>query len=215
MAVDLGEIAKPANTALMLMEIQQAVIGKATPPLFTALRESAEKVGLAANAGRLLQAARGASVKVFHCPAYHRPGQEGFITNCRLAQAVKRADMPMGLGSDGVDFLPEVNPREDEFIMWRFHSPTLFHDSSLDSVCRNLGITTVVLTGLSLNLGIPGSTIEAINRNYRVVIPTDCVAGYPSEYGEMVLKNTLHGLAYLTTARELTEAWNTRHSLRA
>jgi biuret amidohydrolase len=207
MAVDLHEIAKPATTALMLMEIQQAVIGKATPPLFTALRDSAEKVGLATNAGKLLRAARAAGVKVFHCPAYHRAGQEGFITNCRLAQAVKRADMPMALGSEGVDFLPEVRPQGDEFVMWRFHSPTIFHDSSLDSVCRNLGITTVVLTGVSLNLGIPGSTIEAMNRNYRVVIPTDCVAGYPFEYGEMVLKNTLHGLAYLTTSRELAEIW--------
>jgi len=210
MPTDVKEIANPRTTALMLMEIQQAVIGKATPPLFTALRDSAEKIGLAANAGRLLRAARGAGVKVFHCPAFHRPGQEGFITNCRLAQAVKRADMPMGLGSEGADFLPEVKPQGDEFIMWRFHSPTLFHDSSLDSVCRNLGITTVVLTGLSLNLGIIGSTIEAINRNYRVLIPTDCVAGYPPEYGEMVLKNTLHGLAYLTASKELAEAWGAR-----
>jgi nicotinamidase-related amidase len=210
MAIDLSEIAHPKTTALMLMEIQQAVIGKATPPLFTALRDSAEKIGLVPNAARLLGAARSAGVKVFHCPAYHRPGQEGFVTNCRLAQAVKRADMPMGLGSEGADFLPEVKPQGDEFVMWRFHSPTLFHDSSLDSVCRNLGIATVVLTGLSLNLGIIGSTIEAMNRNYRVVIPTDCVAGYPAEYGDMVLKNTLHGLAYLTTARELAEAWGVR-----
>lgn len=210
MATNFSEIANPKTTALMLMEIQEAVIGKETPPLFTQLRDAAEKKGLAANAGKLLKAARTAGVKVFHCPAYHRPGQEGFITNCRLAQAVKRADMPMQLGTPGADFLPEVKPEGDEFVMWRFHSPTLFHDSSLDSVCRNLGITTVVLTGLSLNLGIIGSTIEAINRNYRVVIPTDCVAGYPPEYGEMVLKNTLHGLAYLTTARELAEAWGVK-----
>src|SRR5579883_164658 len=205
MAVDLKEMANPKTTALMLMEIQQAVIGKATPPLFTALRDSAEKIGMVPNAARLLRAARSAGVMMFHCPAYHRPGQEGFVTNCRLAQAVKRADMPMGLGSEGADFLPEVKPQGDEFVMWRFHSPTLFHDSSLDSVCRNLGIATVVLTGLSLNLGIIGSTIEAMNRNYRVIIPTDCVAGYPPEYGEMVLKNTLNGLSYLTTARELAE----------
>jgi len=108
MAVDLKEMANPKSTALMLMEIQQAVIGKATPPLFTALRDAAQKVGLPANAGRLLQAARAAGVKVFHCPAFHRAGQEGFITNCRLAQAVKRADMPMGLGSEGADFLRTV-----------------------------------------------------------------------------------------------------------
>jgi nicotinamidase-related amidase len=210
MPIKLSEFADPRTTGLMLMEIQEAVIGKATPPLFTQLRDSAQKVGLASNAGLLLKAARKAGVKVFHCPAYHRPGQEGFITNCRLAQAVKRAEMPMLPGSEGADFLPEVKPEGNEWVMWRFHGPTIFHDSSLDSICRNLGIGTVVLTGLSLNLGIIGSTIEAINRNYRVVIPTDCVAGYPPEYGEMVLKNTLHGLATLTTARELAEAWGVK-----
>ena len=210
MPINLSEIADPKTTGLMLMEIQQAVIGTFTPPLFTQLRDSAQKVGLVPNTARLLRAARRAGVKVFHCPAYHRPGQEGFITNCRLAQAIKRADMLMSPGSEAADFLPEVKPEESEWVMWRFHGPTLFHDSSLDSICRNVGITTVVLTGLSLNLGIPGSTIEAINRNYRVVIPTDCVAGYPAEYGEMMLKNTLHGLSYLTTAKELAEAWGIR-----
>lgn len=210
MPTNFNELANPTTTALMLMEIQEAVIGKETPPLFTQLRDAAEKKGLAVNAGKLLKAARTAGVKVFHCPAYHREGQEGFITNCRLAQAVKRADMPMQMGAPGAAFLPEVKPEGDELVMWRFHSPTLFHDSSVDSICRNLGITTVVLTGLSLNLGIIGSTIEAMNRNYRVVIPTDCVAGYPPEYGEMVLKNTLNGLAYLTTAKELAEAWGVK-----
>src|SRR5271170_4172241 len=63
MAVNFSEIANPKTTALMLMEIQEAVIGKETPPLFTQLRDAAEKKGLASNAGKLLKAARAMGVR--------------------------------------------------------------------------------------------------------------------------------------------------------
>ena len=206
MPTNFNELANPKTTALMLMEIQEAVIGKETPPLFTQLRDAAEKKGLAVNAGKLLKAARTAGVR---CSIAPHTIVKGRRASSPTAAWPRRSSAPTCRcrWERREPPLPEVKPEGDELVMWRFHSPTLFHDSSVDSICRNLGITTVVLTGLSLNLGIIGSTIEAMNRNYRVVIPTDCVAGYPPEYGEMVLKNTLNGLAYLTTAKELAEAW--------
>ena len=52
-----------------------------------------------------------------------------------------------------------------------------------------------------------GISIEAVNHGYHVVIPRDCVAGYPAEYGEAVLKNTLSRLAHFTTSDELVAVW--------
>ena len=49
--------------------------------------------------------------------------------------------------------------------------------------------------------------IEAVNHGYHVVIPRDCVVGYPREYGEAVLANTLSRLAHSTTSAELAERW--------
>ena len=40
-------------------------------------------------------------------------------------------------------------------------------------------MTTVVATGVSVNLGVLGLAIEACNLGYQVVVPRDAVAGHP------------------------------------
>ena len=40
------------------------------------------------------------------------------------------------------------------------------------------------------------------------MIPTDCVAGYPTDYAEMVLEHSLARITTLTTAEELLSIWS-------
>ncbi len=208
MPIDLKEFAQPATTALLAIEVQQGVIGDSTPAPLAALREAAAARGLVPQLSKLLKAARQAGVHVFHCPAGARPDGLGSMTNTRLAQALKKSGRRgMVVGAPESANLPGLEPQEGDFVIWRTHAMTAFHDTSLDSICRNMGIRTIVPTGVSINVAITGATIEAVNRAYRVVIPTDCVVGFPPEYGDMVLKHALVGLALLTTAPELAAAW--------
>jgi nicotinamidase-related amidase len=64
-----------------------------------------------------------------------------------------------------------------------------------------------VVTGVSVNIAITGATIDAVNRGYTVVIPTDCVAGAPASYARDALRYTLRNLAFLSTAEQICEAW--------
>jgi nicotinamidase-related amidase len=48
---------------------------------------------------------------------------------------------------------------------------------------------------------------DAVNRSYRVVVPTDAVAAVPLEFGDHVLRHSLGLVATLVTADELVEAW--------
>jgi nicotinamidase-related amidase len=209
MPIDLKEFADPATTALLAIEVQQGVIGEYVPAPLAALREAAASRGLVPRLSRLLKAARKAGVHVFHCPAVSRADGLGSMMNTRLAQALKKSGRRgMVFGSPESANLPGLEPEKDDFVIWRTHGMTAFHDTSLDSICRNMGIRTIIPTGVSVNVAITGATIEAVNRAYRVVIPTDCVVGFPPEYGDMVLKNALVGLAYLTTAEELAAAWD-------
>jgi nicotinamidase-related amidase len=209
MPIDLSEFAQPNTTALLAIEVQQGVIGKYTPAPLSALRDAVEARGLVPRLSKLLKAARKAGVHIFHCPASARPDGLGSMTNTRLAQALKKAGRRgMVAGSPEAANLPGLEPEEGDFVIWRTHGMTAFHDTSLDSICRNMGIRTIIPTGVSVNVAITGATIEAVNRAYRVVIPTDCVVGFPPEYGDMVIKNALVGLAFLTTAQELAAAWD-------
>ena len=65
----------------------------------------------------------------------------------------------------------------------------------------------MVATGVSVNLGVLGLAIEAVNLGYQVVVPRDAVAGIPRPYADAVLDNTFPLIATLTTVDDLIEAW--------
>ncbi len=81
-------------------------------------------------------------------------------------------------------------------------------DSGVVPVLRNLGITTVVVTGVSLNVGVPNTVMDLVNQAFNVVVPKDAVAGTPDEYGEMMIAHTLRFLATITGTDDLVEAWS-------
>ena len=78
--------------------------------------------------------------------------------------------------------------------------------TDLDPILRNLGVTALVIAGVSLNVAIPNLVMDAVNRGYRVVLPRDAVVGVPPSYGELVIENTLSLLAEIVTTDELVAA---------
>jgi nicotinamidase-related amidase len=105
--------------------------------------------------------------------------------------------------------VPELGPDPRDVVAPRDHGLTVFHETGLDALLRGAGIRTVVLTGVSINIAITGAAIEAINRGYTVVIPSDCVAGFPPAYAADALRFTLRNLAYIATADAISEVWTT------
>ena len=79
---------------------------------------------------------------------------------------------------------PTLGPEPSDYVSARRHGVSPFGGTSLDATLRGLGVTTVVATGVSLNLGIPGLAIEAVNLGYRVVLPQDAVCGVPADYAD-------------------------------
>ena len=91
----------------------------------------------------------------------------------------------------------------------RWHGLGPMGGTDLDAILRNLGVTTIVAVGVSLNVAIPNLVMDAVNAAYRVVLPRDAVAGVPTEYGKAIIDNTLSLLATVTTTDELLAAWKT------
>jgi len=80
--------------------------------------------------------------------------------------------------------------------------------TDLDAVLRNLGVSTIIAVGVSVNVAIPSLIMDAVNSGYNVVLPRDAVAGVPRDYAEAVIDNTLSLLATVTTTAELVAAWS-------
>ena len=84
---------------------------------------------------------------------------------------------------------------------------TPFTSTSLDQVLRNLGIRTVVATGVSVNLGVFGMCLSAVDLGYQVVLVRDAVAGVPADYADALIDNSLALVTTVVSAADLLAVW--------
>jgi nicotinamidase-related amidase len=201
----LRELVAKGRCAVVVMELQRGVVGDLAciPELAKAVAEA----GVLSATARLLGAARAAGVRVIHCTAAFRGDRAGSPGNVPLVNRLLRNPEHLLVGSAAAEVVPELGPEPEDLVSQRFHGMSPFAGTSLDPWLRSEGATTVIAAGVSLNVGITGLVIEAVNRCYRVVVARDCVAGWPLDYGELVLERTLAQLARLATADEIGAAW--------
>jgi biuret amidohydrolase len=111
-------------------------------------------------------------------------------------------------GSPGASVLPEFGPDPSDLVLTRTHGVGPMTGTDLDSVLRNLGIQTIVGVGVSVNIAIQNFVMDAVNRSYQFVLPRDAVSGYPREYAESIIDNTLALLSTVTTTEAVVKAWH-------
>ena len=202
MRPDLAELVAPDRTALVTQECQGAVMG---PNAGLAVLAAEARREALPNIARLLPTARAAGVRVVHCLVQRRPDGLGSNHNARLFAAARGVDITPG--SEGAMLLPELGSAPTDVTLTRWHGVGPMGGTDLDAVLRNLGVSTIVVVGVSLNIAIPNLVMDAVNAAYNVVLPRDAVAGVPAEYGEAVIANSLSLLATVTTTDELIAAW--------
>ena len=206
MPLDLRSLVDPASTAAITVECQKGVIGSAGP--LSALSQAVRESGIVPRVAAVLRAARAARVPVLHGTVVRRADGGGSTVNCRLFAATRKAGGPGLLaGSTAAQVVDELEVADSDYLVPRYHGVSVFHDTEMDSILRSLAIRTVVLLGVSVNIALLGTTIEAVNRGYQVVMPEDAVTGTPPEYVKMVLANSLGLLATVTRSEEIVAAW--------
>lgn len=201
MRIDLAEIAAPVHTAIVTQECQGAVVGPNAG--LAVLAEEARREAVP-NIGRLLPAARDAGVKVVHCLVQRRPDGLGANHNAKIFAL---GGIDVSPGSPGAQLLPELGPAPTDVVLTRSHGVGPMGGTDLDATLRNLGVSTIVAVGVSVNVAITNLVMDAVNLAYRVVVPRDAVAGIPTDYATSIIDNTLSLLATITTTDDLIEAW--------
>jgi nicotinamidase-related amidase len=160
---------------------------------------------------RLVEGARSAGVQVVHCVKVTRVDARGRNRNVPLYRL--RGGRAPGSGpadgrpDDGSVVAPQLGPDEADLVVTRIHGLGAATDTGVVPILRNLGVTTAVVVGVSLNIGIPNTVMTLVDHGFDVVVPRDAVAGTPEDYGEQMLANTIRYLATLTTVDVLLDAW--------
>lgn len=204
-APPLAQLVDPRHTAVVTSEVQNGVVGE--PSALPALAEAARP--MVGRLAVLCGAARQAGATVIHATAARRADGAGSNTNARLFLGVRRSPVALLPGSEAADVVSELGPEPTDLVLSRLHGLNPMAGTDLDPILRNLGITTIVVTGVSVNVAITNLVMDAVNLGYQVVLPRDAVCGIPAAYADAVIDNTLALLATLTTVDDLVSAWAT------
>jgi nicotinamidase-related amidase len=154
---------------------------------------------------RLTDATRDAGAQVIYTLIAHREDDRlhgGRELAPRAAMHVN-GELAQGLRHDDRDLL-----------LHRWHGMNPVYDTGVETLLRRMGIRTVVLSGVSLNVSLLGAAIDLHSGGFQVVIPRDCVAAVTKEYGDMVLEHTMRAISTVTTSDDIVAAWATAGAAR-
>lgn len=202
-ALDLAALVDPAHTAIVTSEVQNGVVGarSALPALAELAGPMVDRLSV------LLAVARPAGVRVIHATAARRADAAGSNTNARLFAAVRKSAVALLPGSPEAEVVAEIGPEPEDLVLTRLHGLNPMAGTDLDPILRNLGVRTVVVSGVSVNVAVTNLVMDAVNHGYQVVVPRDAVCGIPVEYADSVIDNTLAVLATITTVDDLVATW--------
>lgn len=90
-------------------------------------------------------------------------------------------------GSYGAQVHTDLAPEKGDKIIYKTRYSGFFN-TNLDNVLRNLGVDTLIITGVVTNICVLYTASDAASRDYRILVYKDCVMGLNEEEHEFALR---------------------------
>ncbi len=124
------------------------------------------------------------------------PSPKGFDSSWRYYSMMKRFNVDdvsklpafMAIGSREREIPEVLKPHSSDIVLEKY-TASIFIGTNFEYLMRNRGITTLIFTGISTEIGIESSAREASNRGFYPVIVSDCVSSSDKAAHERSLEN--------------------------
>jgi len=164
----------PARTALVVIDLQRGTVGMPTAP-----HPAADVVARAAAVAGALRALGGLVVLVHVTPS--ADGRDAL-----RPQTDTSARQPGPRPTDWSEILPELGPEPGDLVITK-RQWGAFYGTELDLQLRRRGIDTILLAGISTNVGVESTARDAFERGYEQVFVEDAMAARdPDEHAHTV-----------------------------
>ncbi len=182
----------PKTTALVIIDLQKGIASDAFPKApYTA--ETVVK-----NTAQLIDACREAGILIV--PVHVAPGPATALHPSADASMHHR-DMP----KDWAEFLPEVAPKEGD-VEIRKQQWGAFYGTGLDLELRRRGITTIILCGISTNIGVESTARFAYDNGYAQVFAEDAMTAMDASGHEAAVKGIFPRMGHVRSTKEVADA---------
>lgn len=176
---DIPLAVDPKHTALLVMDMQKAIIDMAGTSVDQPLKRTAEAEGSSRRAG----------VRVIFVATAFAPGHPDISPNNKAFARIRESNQ-MLLGSPETRLDPQIAPTDGEPIIVK-HEVGAFSAASLQEQLRAKGVDTLVLTGVATSGVVLATAEAAADLDYRVIVLSDCVADPDAEVNRVLLDKVL------------------------
>jgi nicotinamidase-related amidase len=147
------------------------------------------------NIMRLLEACRAAGIEVIY------PRIASLVEDCReVSIEHKRINLLAPAGSRESEILDEIKPLKNELVISKGASG-VFNSTAIDQILRNLGIDTLIMTGVVTNYCVETAVRDAGDRGYNVILVSDGCAAM-SEVHQRLALEILNGIYCVVRSTE-------------
>jgi nicotinamidase-related amidase len=99
-----------------------------------------------------------------------------------------------------------INRNENEVMITK-HTASIFIGTDFERMIRNAGITTIIFSGISTELGIESSARDALNRDFYPVIISDALSSSDKDAHARSIQNMERFLTVIPI-NELANIWS-------
>jgi len=134
------------------------------------------------NTQRLLAACRKTGIQVIY------PRIASLVQDCRdVSVEHKRINLLAPANSRESEILDEIKPIDNEIVLSKGASG-VFNSTAIDQILRNLGIDTLLMTGVVTNYCVETAVRDAGDRGFNVVLVDDACAAMSEEHHRFALE---------------------------
>ncbi|MFF3446608.1 isochorismatase family protein [Streptomyces sp. NPDC002667] len=155
-----------------------------------------------------------------------RPAAAAVERATRLAAEFRRHDLPVvlvnvtgrapgrteavrstggtALPSDWADLVDELDVQPTDHLISK-RRRSAFHDTGLDTLLRDLGVTQTVLAGISTSSGVESTARSASDHGYHVVLVTDAMSDPDAESHRHSVERVFPKLGETATTAEVID----------
>jgi nicotinamidase-related amidase len=180
------------HSALLVMDVQGVIAADAPPIMLQAVRSAIDH-------------AHDADVPVIYIQVLLRPGRAGVHPRNKKLSGLH--DL-LTEGSPGLEIVPSLAPSPQDFVLTK-HRMSSFAGSGLDVLLRSLGVTHLVLCGISTSTAVLATAFTAADLDFGLtILPDACFNGSGTAMHDLLTRELFPTIATVETVAQ----WGARLS---
>ena len=183
----------PVKTAIVVIDLQRGILAHPTAP-----HASADVVSRAAALCAAVRASGGTVVLVHVSPL--PDGKDALHPVADLPPL-----SPAEVAPDFSEFVPEMEPRPGDLVITK-RQWGAFYGTELDLQLRRRGVDSIILCGISTNIGVESTARDAYERGYNQIFVEDATSTRAVEDHARVFATVFPRMGRVRSTAEITAA---------